>query len=132
MKNPQKKPTTYATGHSDTSEMLNRARSTMDKAVQTLDRCVERMSEKLDHAEYDNKDASHLAWLAKQLAGITGELRKLEAHEEKISKNMSPEKRHAVVMAYLKALPHHRQREVADEIKRMLATITTTGGMLAQ
>ena len=132
MKNHRKDTKTSAITHSDTSEMLNRARSTMDRAVQTLDRCVERVTEILEADEYNNKLASHLAWLAKQLAGITGELRKLEAHEEKISKNMSPEKRHAVVMAYLRSLPHHRQREVAEEIKRMIATVSTTGGMLAQ
>jgi hypothetical protein len=118
---------------SETAEMINRARSTLDKAVGTLDRCVETVSDTLASGDYSKDLASHLAWLAKQLAGITGELRKLEAHEEKISKSMSPERRHLVVMAYLEALPSHRLRECIEAMQRIYGLrITRTGGTLAQ
>ena len=132
MPKPQKDTAPRSKSVADTSEMLSGARNTMSKACVALDACVDRVTDTLAQGEYSKDLASHLEWLTKQLAGVTGELRKLEAHEEKISKSWSPEKRHTVVMAYLRSLPTHRQREVAEELKRMIASTATTGGMLAQ
>ena len=132
MPKPQKDTPKRITEPVETSEMLTGARGTMSKACRALDSCVDRVTETLAAGEYSKDLASHLAWLTKQLAGVTGELRKLEAHEEKISKTMSPERRHSVVMAYLRSLPAHRQREVSEELERMQRTSAAHGGMLAQ
>jgi hypothetical protein len=96
--------------------MLDRTRATMGKACVALDACVDRVTAVLGDGEYDKDLASHLAWLTKQLAGVTDALRKLEAHDKAIVAKMSPEKRDELVMAYLKALTPARQRTIAAQL----------------
>jgi hypothetical protein len=107
--------------------MLDRTRSTMGKACLALDGCVDRVTGMLVGGEYDKNLASHLAWLTKQLAGVTDALRKLEAHDAKTVSQMSPEKRDELVMAYLAALTPERRAVVIAK----LADMNRSGSVLS-
>lgn len=93
----------------------------MGKACIALDSCVDRVTAMLADGEYDKDLASHLAWLTKQLAGVTDALRKLEAHDAKTVGTMSPEKRDELVMAYLQGLNPQRRAAVIQKLQAMQA-----------
>jgi hypothetical protein len=108
------------------ANMLDRTRATMGKACIALDSCVDRVTEMLAAGEYNKDLASHLAWLTKQLAGVTDALRKLEAHDAKTVGTMSPEKRDQLVIAYLDALTPERKTAVIARLQES----TRAGGIL--
>lgn len=97
--------------------MLDRTRTTMGKACVALDSCVDRVTGMLAEGEYDKDLASHLAWLTKQLAGVTDALRKLEAHDKVVVAKMSPEKRDELVMEYLRGLTPQRRTVVIAKLQ---------------
>jgi hypothetical protein len=103
------------------TSILDRTRVTLSKSCAALDACIDRVTTTLAEGAYNKDLASHLAWLTKQLAGVTDALRKLEAHDTKTVGQMSPEKRDQLVMAYLKGLPPQRQNAIADELRVMAA-----------
>lgn len=100
----------------DASESLvQAARVTIAKALDSLDQCVERVGKMLDKGVdgvgYDDKAASHLAWLTKHVAQILGEVRKLEVHDKNMVARMTAEEKDALVKAYLMDLPPERRAE---------------------
>lgn len=123
----------------DVGELLSRAQASCSTALEALDRCVRHVANLLAGASaptaaakgknkkpatgYDDKMASHLAWLTKNIAQIMGELRKLDAHERKSDDDLTP----AIVLAYLRGLDPspraHLLREAAriDEARSGLA-----------
>ena len=109
----------------EVSEMLDRARETMNRALITLDTCAGRAEEQLlrpangrKPRKYDDKLASHLAWLTSRVAEVTSALRQLEKHDRVMSK--TPAQRFALVCAYLETEASPIQRaEVAGLLARL-------------
>lgn len=133
----------------DVGALLSRAQASCSTALEALDRCIRHVASALAASEaptgweatiaqpkgkgkskgekpasdYNDKMASHLAWLTKNIAQIMGELRKLDAHERKSDDELTP----AIVLSYLRALDvserAHLLREAAriDEVRSGLA-----------
>jgi hypothetical protein len=108
--------------------LLDSARNTIAKGLATLDRCVDRVSAMLEDDElYDDKAASHLAWLLKNQSQIVGELRKLEAHDKRSVATMKPDEKDRLVWAYVEDLPVERRHQLRsrlddlDEKERLLS-----------
>lgn len=79
-----------------------------------LDGCISNVAAMLkraakDRAEYDDKAASHLAWITKHAAQILGELRKLEVHDKNMFDRMSDEEKDELVAAYIADLGPERR-----------------------
>lgn len=92
------------------ASLLERVRGTVESAAAALDRAIKRVSSDLDASEeYDDKKASHLAWVSQKLVGMLSELRKLEAHNRQTVTKLSPDERDHLVRAYLEALPPDRR-----------------------
>ena len=113
-------------GVAESASILDRTRATLSKSCSALDSCIDRVTQTLAAGDYNKDLASHLAWLTKQLAGVTDALRKLEAHDSKTVASMSPEKRDALVMAYLQGLTPERQVAVIAKLNEW----SKRGGML--
>ena len=62
-----------------------------------------------DSGDYDDKMASHLAYLTKHIAQIMESLRKLEAHDANAVKKMPPAQQDKLVQAYIADLPKERR-----------------------
>ena len=106
--------------------LLEKVRDTAAKATETLDVCITRVGEMLNNPDgpYNDKLASHLAYLTKYIAAVMESLRKLEAHDDKTVKGMSPAKKDALVQAYIADLPRDRRaalRAALDELDREAA-----------
>ena len=89
--------------------MLDRARGTALRAVDSLDSCVERVTIMLGADKYDQRMASHLAYLAKHAIMVLGELRKLEAHDQRAVRAMTTDQKDAQVLAYVRDMPRDRR-----------------------
>lgn len=99
-------------GGSSQQSLVEAARTTIAKALASLDACVGRVATMLEGEDvYSDKAASHLAWLTKHVAQILGEVRKLEAHDRNTVGKMSPEERDRLVVEYLRDLQPERRGE---------------------
>lgn len=95
----------------EVSEMLDRARESMSKALTALDLACDKVIAELAEAdEYNEKLGSHLAWVTAKVAEITSALRQLEKHDKAMAK--SPAQRHALVMQYIRDLDAPRRAEI--------------------
>lgn len=99
--------------------LLDRARQTAGRAVDSLDDCVERVTVMLGHEKYDQRLASHLAYLAKHAIIVLGELRKLEAHDQRAVKAMTVEEKDAQVLAYVRDMPRDRRAQIRAAIDEL-------------
>lgn len=101
------------------AKTLIQGQKTLAKGVEIIDACLDRCRTMLaEGEEYDDKLASHVAWVTKYMAGSLSELRQLEKHEQRMVDDMTPEELHRVVVAYVHELdPDGRQvfRELLDE-----------------
>ena len=99
--------------------LLDRSRQTAGRAVESLDDCVERVTGMLASEQYEPRLASHLAYLAKHAIMMLGELRKLEAHDQRAVRAMTVEEKDAQVVEYVRDMPRDRRaqiRAVLDEL----------------
>jgi len=98
--------------------MLDRARESMNRSLIALDSCAARaeklLLEPTDPQKYDDKLASHLAWLTSRVAEVTSALRQLEKHDRVMSK--TPEQRFQLVCAYLRSEASPVQRAAVAEL----------------
>lgn len=95
----------------DVTQMLDSARKSLAKELDFLDECSQKAMDELNAAgEYDIKLGSHIAWVARQRAEITGQLRQLEKHDRVMAK--SPEQRFKLICAWVEteATPEQRAR----------------------
>ena len=95
----------------DVTQMLDSARKSLAKELDFLDGCSQKAMDELNAAdEYDIKLGSHIAWVARQRAEITGQLRQLEKHDRVMAK--SPEQRFKLICAWVEteATPEQRAR----------------------
>lgn len=103
---------------SDSAEegLVASAIGTVRKGLEALDERIVELIELIgDEDEYDDKLASHLAWLTKNAASILGEIRKAEEHERQVAGRISP----SLVMAHLRALPQERRQHVVRQLQAM-------------
>jgi hypothetical protein len=111
MAKPKQKPT-------DTSSvddlLLERVRGTAAKAADELDNCVTRVSSALREpgAKYNDKLASHLAYLGGHVVQILGELRKLDAGLRAQIRKLTPEQEHQACLDYVRELPLEKRSEI--------------------
>ena len=82
--------------------MLDRARETMDRALQALDKASQGVIEELSKSKsYDIKLGSHLAWVTRQVGEVTSAIRQLEKHDRVMSR--TPEQRFRLVCEYIRS-----------------------------
>lgn len=92
-----------------TEKLVDTARSSLSRAVSSLESCIERIATALEGAVvYDTKLGSHLAYMAEAAVTVTSGLRQLEAHEKKMAGDMSPAEQDAMVAEYIRDLPADR------------------------
>lgn len=99
--------------------LLDRARETARISVESLDACVQRVTGMLATEQYEPRLASHLAYLAKHAIMMLGELRKLEAHDQRAVRAMTTEEKDAQILAYVQEMPRDRRaviRQALDEL----------------
>lgn len=102
-------------GTGEVQGLLDRARDSLDRSITALEKCSEKVRQKLDaNEEYDSTLASHLAWLTRGMADVIGQLRQLEKHNRAQAK--TPEQRHKLVRDYISRLDKTRR----DELRRLL------------
>lgn len=99
-----------------TESLLLDARATVARGMQALDACIQRVASDLaqegddgDDRPYNDKAASHLAWITKHAAQILGEIRKLEVHDRHMFDRMSDEEKDELVAAYIAELGPERR-----------------------
>ncbi len=101
---------------------LDEVRQTAIDAARGLRECMSRVREMLEqNREYDDKLASHYAWLSQHLAGLLRELRQMEKHDRAAVKAFTPEERDRHVRAYIAELAKERRadfRNMLDALDR--------------
>lgn len=110
--------------------MLDRARDTLDRALEGLDRAnvmvTQRLADLEAAGEYDEKLGSHLAWSAAKVAEITSALRQLEKHDR--TQSRTPEQRFKIILEWARceATPVMRA-----ELAALLASLDTEQRVLS-
>jgi hypothetical protein len=101
--------------------LLERTERVVDKALATLEKCVDRTSKDLLEAEeYDSTLASHLSWLTKSLVSTLEAARKLEMQQSKQAKELTPEEEDKQCRAYIADLPKERLFELMQFIRELV------------
>lgn len=111
----------------DEARLLSRALATVAKGIGALEESIEAASravrESIGEGSYDDKAASHLAWITKGAAQIAGEVRKAEAHDQGQLKKLTP----AIVVEWYRQLTEderadlHRRLTSIDDGRSVLA-----------
>jgi primosomal protein N'' len=111
----------------ETSTLLERSQRAVDKALATLEECIERTSKKLLEAEeYDSTLASHINWLARQLVSTMEAARKMEASQGAKAKKLTPKQQDDLIRVYVSELP----RERLAELIKFIGELHPTGSVL--
>lgn len=97
-------------------------------ALDTLEQCVKITSAKLlaPGADYDDRLASHVSWLAKGLVATLEAARKLEATQTKAAKKLSPKETEALIRGYINELP----KEKLTDLLRYVQELAPEGSVL--
>lgn len=100
---------------------LELSRRVVATGLAALQSCMERITTMLDDdgppcdvcgrkgQKYDDRLASHFAYLLKHAAGVMEANRKLDAHYHRWAQQAAPEDRDAIVVQYLRDLPPARR-----------------------
>lgn len=114
-----KKSKPDATG---TNTIIEDILGSLNRGTSCLQTCIERLSKEIDSSkDYNDKRVSHLAWVSKQLAGLLGEVRKLEVHEAKVIKHLSPEMQLKLIKGWFSDQTLKTQRAVVEFAKSEMA-----------
>lgn len=111
----------------EVSEMLDRARETMNRALVALDSASDKVIAEIAAApKYPDKLGSHLAWITRQVAEVTNALRQLEKHDRVMSR--TPAQRFSLVRHYIEAEATPPQRA---ELLRLLTELDAGRSVLS-
>lgn len=103
--------------------MLETARETAAESLETLRDCLKRVKQLLETSDkYDDKLASHTAWLSRHVVSILGELRKLEASDRQAVAKMSSTQQDELVANYIRDLPRDRLEALSSLMSQLTAT----------
>lgn len=109
------------------SRLLDRCLSATGRGIAALESAIGAASDAVEESikgkEYDDKAASHLAWITKGAAQIAGEIRKAEAHDQSQLRKLTP----VIVLDWYRQLGEderadlRRRQEAIDEGRSILA-----------
>ena len=108
-------------------------RTVVDEAVESiraamveLQRCTARVQTMLGGPKYDERLASHLAWVTKQMSGNLDAMRKQEAAERKRWEGMTRAEEVEIVKSWLDELPEAERAELRAHL-----AVAVGGGLLS-
>lgn len=111
----------------EVSEMIDRAREMMSRSLIALEEAQKRaLAQLAEPGDYDDKLGSHVAWVTRQVAEVTGALRQLEKHDRLMSR--TPEQRYQLVRAYVEHEASPLQR---SELLGLLQQLDTGRSVLS-
>lgn len=94
------------------ARLLERATAAVEKGLDTLLACIETVTQELHNGPYTTALGSHLAYLTQHATSVLDGVRKLEAHDQRAVKAMTPEERDALILSYIADLPEERRAAV--------------------
>jgi len=110
-KTPKKGAEQASDASIEAEELLDQLRASLLEGARALHGRILAIAKKLQGAKYNQKDASHLAWLTKQAAQVMGEVRKLDEAERKRLQQLTP----ALVLAWLRQLDASERARILRE-----------------
>ena len=95
--------------------------ATAKKAAEGLDWAVTKVRETLEQpdAKYNDKLASHLAYLSSHVIQMVGELRKLDAGIRAQIKKLTPEQEFEACLEYVRELPVEKRADLRNLIEEL-------------
>lgn len=109
------------------SRLLDRCLEAVGEGIGAIESSIAAASkavrDSIETESYDDKAASHLAWITKGAAQIAGEIRKAEAHDQAQLRKLTP----AIVLEWYRSLSEderadvRRRQEAIDEGRSILA-----------
>jgi hypothetical protein len=101
---------------SDAEQLIPNGRASLGAALADLELNRVKLAKKMGRAKaYNRDDASHYAWLTKQISQIMEAVSKLDARVVHTATNISP----ALVMAHLRGQPQERRHHIIRELQAM-------------
>ena len=102
-------------------DLLERSKVSVEQGLDVLHAVMDRVKAMLTdpNIQYDDRLASHYAWLLSHQVKALDAARKIDAHYHRYAKTASAEERDALVVKYLRDLPKARRAAIRSLLEEL-------------